>query len=129
MKYEVIDREHLGGKLTVGEGTRIARRVSIDISGDVTIGKNCMISEDVLIITHSHDVNDFLNRNKIKPNDLVIQDNVFIGARSIILEKVKVIGKNAFIGAGSIVTKDVEKNTIVVGNPAKIIKKKDGKND
>ena len=46
----------------------------------------------------------------------------FIGSRCIILHNCNYIGKNAVIGTGSVVTKDVPDNTIVVGNPAKIIK-------
>jgi len=129
MNYEVIDREGKGGNITIGDRTRIARRGSFDISGTIYIGNDCMISEDVLIITHSHDKKDFMNRDKIKTNILTIGNNVFIGARTIITEKVNIIGDNAFIGAGSIVTKDVKSNTTVVGNPARVIKKTEGTND
>jgi len=129
MDYEVIDREGLDGKLIIGEGTKIARRVSIDISGNVTIGKNCMIAEDVLIITHSHDINDFMNRKKIKANDIIVEDNVFVGARTIINDNVKKIGENSFIGAGSVLMKNVCKNTIVAGNPAIRIRRKEKKDD
>lgn len=49
-----------------------------------------------------------------------VMDNVFIGCNSTILGNVR-IGPNALIAAGSIVTKDVEENTVVAGNPAKVI--------
>ncbi len=49
-----------------------------------------------------------------------IGNNVFIGARSIILYNVK-IGNNCIIGAGSIVTKDIPDNSVAVGVPAKVI--------
>lgn len=55
----------------------------------------------------------------IKP--IVIGNNVFVGMSSIIMPGVNV-GDNVIIGAGSIVTKDIEKNTIVAGVPAKFIK-------
>ena len=51
----------------------------------------------------------------------VIGDNVWIGSHSIILPKVEMIGKNSIVASGSIVTKDVPENSIVAGNPAKII--------
>jgi acetyltransferase-like isoleucine patch superfamily enzyme len=121
--YEVIDREGRGGKFIAGEGTKIARDVSIDISADVIIGNGCMISEEVIILTHDHSVNDVFNKELITTSALQIEDNVFVGARSIILPNVTKIGKNAFIGAGSVVTKDVPADVIVAGNPAKIIRK------
>lgn len=52
---------------------------------------------------------------------VVISDNVFIGAQSIILKGVS-IGKNSIIGAGSVVTKNVPANQIWAGNPAKFIR-------
>lgn len=54
---------------------------------------------------------------------IVVEDDVWIGMRVIILSGVK-IGKGSIIGTGSVVTKDVEPFTIVAGNPAKIIKKR-----
>jgi len=121
--YETIDREGLGGKIRIGDYTKIARRVSIDISGDVTIGSDCLISEDVLIITHAHCQVDFMAKAYIQPKPLVIEDRVFIGARAIITENVNIIHEGAFIGAGSVVTKDVPAHTVVAGNPAKVIGK------
>jgi acetyltransferase-like isoleucine patch superfamily enzyme len=55
-----------------------------------------------------------------KSYKIEIFDNVFIGAHSIIMGDVK-IGPNAIVAAGSVVTKDVAPNTIVGGNPAKVI--------
>ncbi|WP_396182126.1 acyltransferase [Flavobacterium saccharophilum] len=52
---------------------------------------------------------------------IIIERNVFIGVRAIIMPGI-IVGENAIIGAGSLVTKNVEKNTIVGGNPAKLIK-------
>ena len=54
---------------------------------------------------------------------LFIEDNVWVGQNVMILSNVSRIGKNAIIAAGSIVTKEVFSNTIVGGNPAKLIKK------
>jgi len=47
---------------------------------------------------------------------------VFIGARSIVLRNVT-IGENSILAAGAVITKDVPENTIVAGNPAKVIKR------
>lgn len=53
---------------------------------------------------------------------VIIEDNAFIGARSIILKGVT-IGANSIIGAGSVVTKSIPANEIWAGNPAKFIRK------
>ncbi len=57
-----------------------------------------------------------------------LEDNVFVGAGSIILPGVR-IGKNTIIGAGSLVNKDVPSNCIAAGNPIKIIKQLNLKSD
>ena len=55
---------------------------------------------------------------------VIVEDDVLIGANSVILEGVKV-GKGAVVAAGSVVTKDVPEGVVVAGSPARIIKKKD----
>lgn len=55
---------------------------------------------------------------------VIIEDNVLIGANSVILEGVRV-GKDAIVAAGSVVTKDVEAGSVVGGTPAKVLKTRD----
>ena len=57
-------------------------------------------------------------------NEIIIDDGVWIGAGAIIMAGVH-IGQNAVVGAGSVVTKNVEAFTVVVGNPARMVKKFD----
>ena len=61
----------------------------------------------------------------VKP--IVIEDDVWIGCRAIALPGV-IIGKNSVVAAGSVVTKNVPPNTMVGGNPAKLIKNIDMSN-
>lgn len=61
--------------------------------------------------------NKMVNGKLVRP---YIEDNVFIGPNAVIIGGCRV-GKNAIIGAGSVVTKDVPANSIVAGNPAKVI--------
>lgn len=59
---------------------------------------------------------------KIKTSPVIIEDDVFIGANSIILKGVR-IGKRSIIGAGSVVTGNIPEGEIWAGNPAKFLKK------
>ncbi len=91
----------------------------------VKIGNNVNIATEVLFMEHDI-IHVMLNNScKVKKykqylGTIEIGDNVFIGARSIIMYNVK-IGSNCIIGAGSVVTKDVPNNSVVAGVPAKII--------
>jgi len=96
------------------------------IQSGVTIGDYVMMGPNVSIYTKNHksEIDKpmiFQGFDEEKP--VVIGNDVWIGANVIILPGVK-IGDGAIIGAGSIVTKNVEKYTVVAGNPAKIIKRR-----
>ena len=88
----------------------------------IKIGTKVAISREAFICTASHDIT--------KPNrplvtaPITICDGVWIGARAIVLPGVT-IGEGAVVAAGAVVTKDVEPWTVVGGNPAKFIKKRE----
>ena len=88
--------------------------------GGITIGNDVFIGPKVNLITINHEVNPD-NRSATYGRPIVIEDKVWIGINSTILPGVK-IGYGAIVGAGSVVTKDVPAMTIVVGDPARIIK-------
>ena len=99
-------------------GAKIGRETMIDmnavIGGRAEIGVRCHIGACSVIA------------GVIEPASklpVVIEDDCFIGAGSVILEGIK-IGKNSVVGAGSVVIRDVEPGTVVAGNPAKFIKSK-----
>lgn len=101
-------------------GSTINATESITIGNNTLIGSGCLISD-----TDSHPINPDIrltncNQN-VRSEPIVIGNNVFIGARSIILKGVH-IGDGAVVGAGSVITKDVPAKTIYAGNPAKFIK-------
>ena len=100
------------------------------IRGDakVIIGDNFHSGKDILIINsyHKYDGGDALpydTKEKID-KDIVIEDNVWIGDRVLILGGVT-IGEGAIIQAGAVVVKDIEKFGIAGGNPAKVFKSRD----
>lgn len=125
----IFDHRHIG-ELCIGDNILFARKVDIDITGDLTIGNGVKISEGTKILTHNHDILGtyadedlipFSNRAHVTP--LVIGENVLIGAHSIIMPNVKTIGENAVISAGSVVVHPVPANTVVSGNPATVVGK------
>lgn len=93
----------------------------IQANNGIVFGNNVELAPGVKIISSNHDTSNFKNHILAKP--IIIGNNVWIGANSVILPSVN-IGDNVVIGAGSIVTKDIPSNSIAVGNPCKVIKSK-----
>ncbi len=88
----------------------------------VRIGDNCMIAPGVHIYTATHPI-DPTKRNSGRElgAPVTIGHNVWLGGRCIILPGVT-IGDNVTVAAGAVVTKNVPANTVVAGNPAKVIR-------
>ncbi|KRW27375.1 hypothetical protein AO727_08785 [Acinetobacter baumannii] len=107
-----------------GKSLKIGSGAYIDFTGGVKIEDDVTISERAMIFTHDHNIekSDDWQKDGINYSPLVIKQYAWIGANSLILSKVNVIGKGAVIASGSVVTKDVPDYAIVGGNPAKVIK-------
>lgn len=89
----------------------------------VKLGDNVLVGSKVSFYTAMHPI-DAKQREQwlVYAKPITVEDNVWIGGSATILGGVT-IGKNAIVGAGAVVTKDVEPNTIVVGNPARVLRK------
>lgn len=112
-----------GSKLSIGNYSGLG--LNCRIHGPVAIGDYVMMGPDVLIVTRNHrfdrvDVPMALQGSS-EARSVIIGDDVWIGARSVILPGVR-IGNGAVIGACSVVTKDIPAYAIVGGNPARIIR-------
>ncbi len=87
----------------------------------ITIGNHVQVTNDVKFFTHG---GGWIFRERYPNFDtfgkITIKDNVYIGNNAMLLPGVT-IGNNVIIGAGSVVTKSVGDNTIVAGNPAKVV--------
>lgn len=113
--------------LKIGENVGISS-ACLWSSQSIIIGNNVQIGGDCIIIdTDAHSLN-YLDRrflekdqNNAKSCPIIIEDDVLIGTRSVILKGVK-IGARSVIGAGSVVVHDIPANCIAAGNPCKIIR-------
>lgn len=106
--------------LKVGKEFKRMGGVVIDPSHcyHISIGDNVTLAPRVHIL--AHDTSTYVFFGKTRVANVIIGNDVFIGASSIILPGVH-IGNRVVIGAGSVVTKDIPDNSVAVGNPAKVI--------
>lgn len=101
-------------------GGSICAALSITVGNKCLIGANVTISDSDFHAIKSSNRRYNINVEDIAASPIVIGDNVFIGTGSIILKGVS-IGDNSVIGAGSVVTKSFPKDSILAGNPARLI--------
>lgn len=99
--------------------------VNATISRGVTIGKDVMMGPECTILTSNHGMLDngipMWKQEFSETRPVIIGNNCWIGTRVIILPGVT-LGDGCVVGAGSVVTKSFEENSIIAGNPAKLIK-------
>jgi acetyltransferase-like isoleucine patch superfamily enzyme len=110
------------GKIQLGENTVINSGCYLDNRRSIKIGSHVVIAHDTKIYTLGHDINDETFKTKGKP--VVIEDFVIIFANALIMPGVNV-KRGAVVLPGSVVSKDVEEMTVVGGNPARAIKRRD----
>ncbi|MEQ2760085.1 acyltransferase [Hominifimenecus microfluidus] len=122
-RIKYLKKHHIFAKLgdnVLFQPTRLPNEPKL-----IKIHNNVKIASDVIFCTHDV-INAIISEieggtsYQTHGGCIEIHDNVFVGGRSIILENVS-IGPNAVIGAGSVVTRDVPENTVVAGNPARVI--------
>jgi len=115
-------------ELLIGSCSAIGGNCHITAINSIHIGEKVVIGEGVTITDNSHgyltadelDIFPFY-RLAVSKGPVIIEDCVWIGDKATILPNVR-IGKGSVIGANAVVTKDVPKGTIVVGNPAAVIR-------
>ncbi len=110
--------------LTIGDNVGM-NSTRVRVNECVTIGNHVKFGANVLVIdTDSHPIDYLIRRNSsdgTKSAPILIEDDVWIGAHSIVLKGVT-IGARSVIGAGSVVTKNIPADCIAGGNPCKIIR-------
>jgi maltose O-acetyltransferase len=112
---------HPGARIAIGDHTFINYGSSISAYKHVEIGRHCLLGHYTLIVDRNeHGV----EQRELAPPaaPVVIEDHVWVGSRVTILPGIS-IGRYSVIGAGSVVTKDVPANCLVVGNPARVVRR------
>ncbi|MDK2046963.1 serine O-acetyltransferase [Aliarcobacter butzleri] len=118
----ILYNAHIPCEADIGEGTLLGYGgMGIVIHTNAKIGKNCMILQQVTIGTAV----PFFDMNNLHPVP-IIEDNVYIASGAKILGGIT-IGEGSVIGANSVVTKDIPRNSLVLGIPGKVIKKIENK--
>lgn len=110
------------GKIEIGDYSRVG--INNTIIGPVEIGNNTILAQNVVLSGLNHKYTDIslpIKAQGIETNTIIIEDEVWIGANSIIMAGVR-IGKHSVVAGGSVVTKSVPPYTVVGGNPAHILK-------
>lgn len=118
----MIKATHAGAEICIGKNLGISG-ATISCGLQVTIGHNVLIGSGAMIVDNDAHPLHYAERDvasRVKMAPVQIDDDVFIGARAMVLKGVH-IGQGAIIGAGAVVTKNVAALTIVAGNPARVV--------
>lgn len=114
---KVVDSQNIKKGILCDPGDNLNNY--IQATNGIIFGNNIELGPSVKIISSNHITTNFREHDKCEP--IIIGNNVWIGANSVVLPKVN-IGDNVIIGAGSVVTKNIASNSIALGNPCKVIK-------
>lgn len=115
--YSVLIGIDIPWQTKIGEGLRISHPNGIVISDKAILGKNVWLRANTVV-----------GIDLISNKAPVIGDNVNIGVNAIIIGNIQV-GDNCVIGAGAVVTKSIPPNSVVAGNPARVIRLIDDKGE
>jgi acetyltransferase-like isoleucine patch superfamily enzyme len=115
-----------GSSITIGAGSGLSGTTLCSAVG-ITLGKRVLCGADVLIAdTDFHPIEQFPRVSLplpvgIQSDRIVIEDDVFLGARCLVLKGVT-IGAGTVVGAGSVVSRSLPPGVVAAGNPARVIR-------
>lgn len=117
-QFTIVFYRFMGIK--IGRDTYVSINAHLDMRrGKICIGDHVDIAKGACVLSHTTGYHD-----EDLGRETVIEDNVKIFVNAVILPGVRV-GKNSIVGAGSVVTKDVPPNTVVLGNPARVVRQRE----
>lgn len=118
--------------LRIGDRTRIGRFAHVACVGEIDIGPDVLTSERVFIGDTYHGYEDptlpVIEQPMAPPQAVRIERGAFVGIGAVVLMGVT-IGEHAYVGAGAVVTTDVPARSVVVGNPAQVVRRWDADAD
>ncbi len=112
------------GEVSIGAKTVIGQECTISAFQHVSIGRECIIADRVMLIDFDHGVTEVerpIRDQGIYKRDVRVGHNVWVGYGACVLRGVSV-GENSVIGTGSVVTRDVPENAVVAGAPARVLR-------
>ena len=112
------------GEVSIGAKTVMGQDCTISAYQHVSIGRECIIADRVMLIDFDHGVTEVerpIRLQGIYKRDVRVGHNVWVGYGACILRGVSV-GDNSVIGTSSVVTKPVPENAVVAGTPARVIR-------
>jgi acetyltransferase-like isoleucine patch superfamily enzyme len=114
------------GQVSIGAKTVIGQECTISAYQSVTIGRECIIADRVMMIDFDHSMAEVerpIRLQGIYKRDVRIGHNVWIGYGACVLRGVSV-GENSVIGTNAVVTRDVPANSVAAGVPAEVIRRR-----
>jgi len=118
---EVPFHSDFGRHIFVGERVFVNQDCMFTDMGGIYLADDVLIGPKVSLITVNH-LEDPRYRRQVQPKPIHVEQGAWIGAGAIVLPGIT-IGAHAIVGAGSVVTKDVSPDMVVVGNPARVVRK------
>jgi acetyltransferase-like isoleucine patch superfamily enzyme len=114
-------------RLVIGDHVFLGRGVELDVRESLTIGSHVLLAPGVFVTDHHHRIGPdrYIDAQGVDSRPVVIEDDVWLGARSVVLPGVR-IGRGAVVGAAAVVTRDVEAGAVVAGVPARVLRTRAG---
>jgi acetyltransferase-like isoleucine patch superfamily enzyme len=118
-----------GERISIGEWTRIGERASLwagDETSSITIGAHCLFGPEVFVTASDYGMSpdEYIAYQEHQERDVVIGSDVWLGARVFVGAGVT-IGDGCVVGAGSVVTRSLPSNSVAVGFPARVVRRRD----